>query len=108
MEEYIVVYITAASKTQAMDIANRLVEEKLAACASIVDNVTSVFRWNNAVDIAQEAQIIVKTRRELFSLLVNRVKQLHSYQVPEIIALPIVAGSDDYLSWIKNVTQSHT
>ena len=101
---YIVVFVTAKDRQEAQGIAQALVREKLIACANVVAGVESLFRWQGKVDIAQEVLLVLKTKRTLFNQLAARVKALHSYETPEIIALPIVAGSKDYLNWIKEST----
>ena len=97
---HIVVFITTKNSAQAKKISHELIKEKLIACANIVQGVQSVFWWKKKVDQSQEVLLIVKTRQNLFPKLAKRVKALHSYQVPEIIALPILAGNPDYLKWI--------
>ncbi|HNV24276.1 MAG TPA: divalent-cation tolerance protein CutA [Candidatus Omnitrophota bacterium] len=100
---YCVVLVTAKDKKEATMIATGILEEKLAACVNIVDNLYSLFWWEGKIDDAQEALLVIKTKEELFELLVQRIKFLHSYQVPEIIALPIIKGEAEYLNWIKSV-----
>ncbi len=102
MTEYqrVVVYITAP-REEANRIARVLVEEKLAACANIVDRVSSIYWWEGRVEEDEEALIILKTELGLVSRLVRRVKEIHPYSVPEVIALPIIAGNPDYLVWIS-------
>ena len=97
----IVVFITAKDRQEAQGIAQALVQEKLIACANVLGNVESLFWWEGSVDRSQEVLLILKTKRNLFNKIVKRVKTLHSYKTPEIIALPIVIGSKDYLNWIK-------
>jgi periplasmic divalent cation tolerance protein len=104
-ENSLVVFVTASSKEEAETIASAMVEERLAACANIVPSVTSIFRWEGKVERESEVLIILKTRRAVFSQLVDRIEELHSYEVPEIIALPIVGGSDAYLEWLKQETE---
>lgn len=101
---YIVIFITAKDKSEAEKIANKLLEEKLIACANILEGVKSLFWWEGKIDQADEALLILKTRKELFTRIVSTVKTLHSYGCPEIIALPIVEGNKDYLQWIKEST----
>jgi periplasmic divalent cation tolerance protein len=97
---YIIVLITTPSKNEAEKIAKTLLEERLIACANIISPVQSLFWWQGKVNEAQEHIILMKTRKDLFSKLSERVKALHSYQVPEIIAIPIMEGSKDYLKWL--------
>lgn len=103
--EEIVVIITAPSEDLAVTIARALVETRLAACANIIKGVRSIYSWQGSIEDEPEVLMIVKTRRELFDLLKSKVKELHSYEVPEIIALPIIAGSDDYLKWLRDSTE---
>jgi periplasmic divalent cation tolerance protein len=97
---YIIVFVTTANKMEAEKMSRTLLEERLIACANIVDPVVSFFRWKGNVDCANECLVVMKSRRDLFMTLEKRVKALHSYEVPEILALPIVEGSVDYLSWM--------
>ena len=96
----IIVLITAGSAEEAHRIAESLVKEKKAACANIVPGVDSLFWWEGKLDSARESLLLVKTKASLFSEIVEMVKRMHSYEVPEIIALPIIAGSEDYLEWL--------
>ena len=97
---YIIVFVTTANKMEAEKISHTLLEERLIACANIVSPVVSFFHWKGNVDCANECLVVMKSRRDLFMTLEKRVKTLHSYEVPEILALPIVEGSVDYLSWM--------
>lgn len=97
---YIVIFVTTKDKAQASKIAKALLEAKLIACANIIKGVSSMFWWQGKVDQAQETLLILKTKANLFKKVEAKVKSLHSYEVPEIIALPIVAGSSAYLKWI--------
>ena len=100
----IVVFITASDEDAAANIARSLVEAKLAGCVNIIKNIRSVYRWEETVEDEPEVLMVTKTRKALFDELMKKVKELHSYTVPEIIALPIVAGSEDYLQWLRDVT----
>ena len=103
----IVVLITVPSPEAGERIARPLVEEHLAACVNLVPGVTSVFWWEGAVQTEAEALLIVKTRRHLFEALAARVRSLHPYTVPEIIAIPLAAGNQAYLDWVRDaVTQA--
>ncbi|MGC8771812.1 MAG: divalent-cation tolerance protein CutA [Brevinematia bacterium] len=102
---YIVVFITTSSLEEAKKIANYLVENKIAACINIVEKVNSTFFWKGNIENYDESLLIVKTKRSLFNKLKEEVKKLHSYTVPEIIAIPIVEGSEDYLNWIDETVK---
>jgi periplasmic divalent cation tolerance protein len=101
---YIVVFITTSSYEEARKIADALVVQKKAACVNIVPKVNSLFRWKGKIEDVEESLMVVKTRAELFPDVVSTVKSIHSYDVPEIIALPIVEGDPDYLTWLKEET----
>ena len=99
MSEFLVVYITA-SGDNAGELAGTLVREKLAACVNRVPGVESTYTWEGRVERDTEDLLIVKTRTHLFDRLKERVQELHGYDVPEIIAVPIVEGSEGYLEWV--------
>ena len=101
---YLVVLITAGSYEEAKKIADALVGQKRVACVNIVSGVSSLFWWQGKVEEAKESLLVVKTRAALFPEIVKLVKGIHSYEVPEIIALPIVDGNADYLAWIDKET----
>lgn len=103
--EFAVVLVTAKNQEEAGMIAASLVEGRLAGCVNIVPQVRSVYIWEGKMCDESEALLIIKTRREKVPEIAARVKQLHSYTVPEVIALPIAEGSADYLKWLKNVTE---
>ena len=100
--DYTLIMVTASSKEEAEKIATTLLERKLIACANILGPVSSRFWWQGKIDLAEEYMIFMKTKRELFDQVADSVKQLHSYEVPEIIALPIVEGAKPYLEWISS------
>ncbi|MDD2654621.1 MAG: divalent-cation tolerance protein CutA [Candidatus Omnitrophica bacterium] len=102
---FIVVLITCANKAQAQKIAQALIKARLAACVNLVNPVNSLFWWQGKVDSSKETLLIIKTKKNLFCRLEKLVKSLHSYDVAEIIALPIVKGSRKYLSWINESTR---
>ncbi len=104
----IVVFITTATRKEAEKIGRLMVEKKLAACANILPSVTSFFSWEGKVCREEETLILLKSRAALFEKLSHSVKQHHSYDVPEIIALPISAGSADYLKWVRDNTSLET
>jgi periplasmic divalent cation tolerance protein len=99
-----VVFITAPGEDEAAGIAKTLVEEKLAACVNIIRNVRSIYRWQGKIQDDAEVLLIVKTQNSRFRALCERVKELHSYEVPEVISLPITQGSQDYLKWLIEST----
>jgi len=96
----IVVFVTASAKPEAVKIAKRLLDEKLAACVNIVDKVESFFWWKGKIDNARECLLIIKSRKAKLNKIIKCVRSLHSYDVPEIIALPIEGGYPAYLEWI--------
>ena len=98
---FIMIFITAKDVAEAEMISQTLVKRKKAACVNIVRDVSSSFWWRGEIDSANETLLIVKTKTSLLEDLVNLVKSIHSYGVPEIIALPIVGGSPDYLKWLE-------
>jgi len=99
--ENLVVFITAGSQEEGERIARALVREMLAACVNIVPGVSSVYYWAGEVKEDSETLLIVKTHRAVLNQLIRRVKKLHSYELPEIIALPIIGGAEDYLQWLS-------
>ena len=104
MTDAIVVLITASSEAEAATIARTLVDEHLIACANIVPRVRSFFFWEGETQDAAETLLVCKSRQPLMDRVIGRVKELHSYSVPEIIALPVVSGSSSYLSWVRDST----
>jgi periplasmic divalent cation tolerance protein len=98
---FIIVIMTAPNKQEAVNIVRALLEEKLIACANIVDSVRSLFWWKGKVEEEKEVLVMMKSKKALFKTLSKRVTELHSYDVPEILALPIVEGSQSYLDWMR-------
>jgi periplasmic divalent cation tolerance protein len=101
---YVVIMATTPGRELADTIARALVEEQRVACVNIIDKITSIFRWKGKVEEEAECLLIMKTRMERVEDVIQRVKALHTYDVPEIIALPIVDGNPSYLKWIDEVT----
>ena len=99
--DYIIVLVTTATKEEAEKIVQHLLNAKLIACGNIVGPVTSFFRWSGKVERAEEYLALMKSRKDLFAKLSEAVKALHSYEVPEILALPVVEGSKAYLDWLE-------
>ena len=98
--EYVVVFVTTGAAEESALISKVLLEQGKAACVSIVKGVNSMYRWNGKIDSASEELLIIKTRAALLDEIIRIVKEIHTYDVPEIIALPIIGGSRDYLDWL--------
>ncbi|MBT3362123.1 MAG: divalent-cation tolerance protein CutA [Chloroflexi bacterium] len=101
----IVVFITASDEQEAQNIAKILLEQRKVACANIIPKVSSTFWWQGVLESENECMIICKTRASLLDGVIDSVKRNHSYDVPEIIALPIIGGNEDYLEWINSETR---
>ncbi len=106
MTPAIVVLVTVGSEQEAETIATALLEERLAACVNVTSPVRSLYRWEGRIADDREWQLVIKTQARLFEALAARVRTLHSYDLPEIIALPVLAGTTDYVDWIQNETES--
>jgi periplasmic divalent cation tolerance protein len=104
--EAIVVFMTAASSEEAARLAERLVESRLAACVQILPEVESVYRWQGQVERQKEILLIAKTTSSKFEQLEREVRGIHSYDTPEIVAVPLTAGSGPYLRWLKACVDS--
>ena len=100
--KYILVLVTCSSVKEAGKIVDFLVKKRLAACGNIIKGVESIFRWKGKVDKAGECLIIIKTKKSLFERVKRAVRAVHSYEVPEIIALTILDGNKEYLDWIAS------
>jgi periplasmic divalent cation tolerance protein len=104
MSEISIVLVTAGSAEEAATIGRTLVEERLGACANIVPRIRSIYRWKGKIYDEQEFLIIIKTRTSQFEAVQKRVKELHSYEVPEIISFPVALGLPQYLEWVSTET----
>ena len=102
MTDKIVVLSTCDSAEQAARLAHHLVEQRLAACVNILPQVRSIYRWNEKIEDSGEWMLVIKSRRDLFLALRAEIAKIHSYDVPEIIALPVVEGSEAYLGWLDH------
>ncbi len=100
MTDKIVVLSTCASEEEATGIARALVEKRLAACVNLVNGVRSIYRWKDAIEDSQEVLLMIKTSRALFENVRAQIEKLHSYELPEVVALPVVDGTEQYLEWI--------
>ena len=96
----------ASTKNEAENITHRLLDERLIACANVVGPVSSLYWWKDKVEEANEFLVFMKSRQDLFEKLSARIKELHSYDVPEIIAVPITAALPSYLNWVNTVVES--
>lgn len=96
----VMVLITTSQDEESQLIARVLLEQRKAACVNIVPKISSLYWWNGAIQQDKESLLIVKTRKELLNEVIRLVKEVHSYEVPEIIALPVTGGNHDYLEWI--------
>ncbi len=95
----ILVFVTAATEEEARKIASLLVEERFAACVNFVPGVVSTYRWKGTTETSSEVALTIKTSRELWPTIQERIRNLHSYECPEIIAIPVVEADPDYLKW---------
>jgi periplasmic divalent cation tolerance protein len=100
MTDKVVVLVTAASRKECRKIAKHLVESKLAACVNITQSIESVYRWEGKITTGKEFQLFIKSTRELFPEIKAAISTIHSYHTPEIICLPIIEGSRNYLQWV--------
>lgn len=101
MTDKIIVYSTCSNPDEAKKLATHLVEQRLAACVNVVPGVGSFYWWKGKVEQGTEIQLVIKTRRELFERLRTEWETLHSYEIPELVAVPIVEGASNYLDWME-------
>jgi periplasmic divalent cation tolerance protein len=104
--EYIFVYMTTADRAEAEKIGRVLVETRLAACVNMLPGMRSLYWWQGKIETGEEVVLIAKTRRGLLDELTAKVRQLHSYEVPCVVALPISGGNPDFLDWLEKETRS--
>lgn len=100
MADAIVVFCTTNSQDEANQIAKSLVNDHLAACVNIIPNITSIYRWEGELCTDYEFILIIKSLQQNLDRLVEKIRELHSYKVPEILAVPVIGGSQDYLNWL--------
>lgn len=105
MTEFIQVSTTTGKREEAERISQEIVGKRLAACVQVIGPVTSYYRWKGNQEKAEEWLLIIKTKNDLYPRLEEAIKKMHSYEVPEIVAVPVVAGSREYLDWIKTETR---
>jgi periplasmic divalent cation tolerance protein len=104
MESYILALVACPSQEEAEKISNLLLSERLVACINLVNDVNSLFHWRGKIEHKNETLLLIKSRKKHLAKLIELVQLYHSYDVPEIIALPILGGSNEYLDWIKEET----
>jgi periplasmic divalent cation tolerance protein len=100
MDDRVVLYVTCGSNDEALKIGRALVDERLAACANVLSPHVAIYRWEGSLQQDAETGLLLKTRRDLIDCATARIKQLHSYSVPCVVALPIAGGNPDFLAWI--------
>ncbi len=98
---FLMVFCTCSSESAAVSLANQLIERRLAACINILPAVQSIYRWEGKVESAAEFLLLIKTTEERFAALRDAITELHSYETPEVIGVPIAYGADKYLAWIR-------
>ncbi len=104
MAKHYLVLSTIDSTKVAEQIAHHIVEERLAACVNIIPDITSVYKWKGALERTTESLLVLKTTQERLSQLIERIKELHPYELPEVIVLPIEGGHPGYLDWVASET----
>ena len=97
-----IVFSTVGSKEEASKIANALVDRRLAACVNIVPQIESVYRWKDKIETAEEWLLLIKTTADQFEAVRDAIKELHSYELPECVAIAVEGGSEEYLKWIED------
>tara|TARA_B100001964_G_C14261666_1_gene615905 strand:+ start:11277 stop:11588 length:312 start_codon:yes stop_codon:yes gene_type:complete len=101
----ILVLVTTSNLKEARFITDDIITKRLAACVNVIDNVHSIYLWKGSKEKSNETLLLIKTKEDILKELINRIKKIHSYVNPEIIALPIIDGSEDYLNWIGEETK---
>ncbi len=104
MEQILMVFVTVSSEAEGKKIGNILVENRLAACVNLVPQIHSIFRWKGNIENENEVLLLIKSTRERIDELVAKIKEIHSYDVPEILAIPVFAGNRDYIDWVLEET----
>ena len=108
MTEYIQVFTTTDTKENARQVARRVVEKNLAACAQIIGPISSIFWWKNNINEEEEWLIIIKSRKDLYEELEQAIRKAHKYEIPEILAVPVVAGAKSYLEWLDGEVEGRS
>jgi len=105
-EQVLIIFVTAGDKEEAVRIGKAVVNAKLAACASLVSGVQSIYRWRGKVVKAQETLVIVKSTKDRYAALEKKITEMHTYETPEIIALPVKEGLTQYIEWVYSETRN--
>mgnify|MGYP006284121477 FL=1 len=103
MTEYCVIYCTVSSKEEGKKVSDALVQKDLAACVNMVGPVRSLYKWEGKTCDDEEYLLIIKSRRSLFDTIRDEIRSVHSYDVPEIIGIPIITGDEQYVEWMNDV-----
>jgi len=106
MTDKIVVFSACSTLDEARRIARKLIEERLASCVNLTPGVRSLYRWKGAIEEADECLLVIKSSRDLFERLRIELEKAHTYEVPEVVAVPILAGSPNYMNWLDNELKS--
>lgn len=101
MTDVVIIFCTCGTPDEALNIADSLIQAQLAACVNVLPPVQSIYRWQGKVETAHEVLLIIKTIQERFTAVKDRITQLHSYDTPEIVGVPVIDGSDKYLDWLR-------
>jgi len=104
MNDAIIVFTNLPDREAALKLANELVAKKLAACVNVLAECTSVYRWKGAIETAREVPVLIKTRAARYAEVEDAIRALHPYELPEIVAVPVARGGDDYLRWVAEET----
>ncbi len=101
MSDFIQVFTTAGSREEARTIASAIVEQRLAACVQVIGPIHSTYWWQGQMEMGEEYLCLMKTSRSVYASLETAIKEVHSYETPEILAMPVVEGNEDYLGWLR-------
>jgi periplasmic divalent cation tolerance protein len=102
MTDVVIIFCTCGTHDEALTIANSLIEARLAACVNVLPAVQSIYRWQGKIETAHEVLLIIKTTQEHFTAVQDHITQLHTYDTPEIVAIPVIDGSDEYVAWLRD------
>jgi periplasmic divalent cation tolerance protein len=106
MPGFLIVFCTCKNEQEALNLANAVIERKLAACVNVLPAVQSIYRWEGKVEISSEHLLLIKTTDERFAALRDAITQIHSYEVPEVMAVPVSDGTEKYLAWVRESVEA--